>query len=56
MSGGLSMGSSFDAFDFNRNGMLDVMETAIAYAVMFGDDQKDGEEELLDDLGAIDDW
>lgn len=46
----------YNAFDFNRDGKLDAMETAIAYTVLFGDDQED-EEETLDDLDAIEeDW
>ena len=35
----------FDAFDFNRDGKLDGLETAIAYTVLFGDPQVDQDEQ-----------
>jgi hypothetical protein len=42
----------YNAFDFNRDGKLDAMETAIAYNVLYGDDEGE-EEEFLDDMDAI---
>lgn len=33
----------YDAFDFNRDGKLDGLETAIAYTVLFGDPQEEQE-------------
>ena len=51
------MSPIYNAFDFNRDGKLDAMETAIAYNALFGSDQEDEEEELLDDLDEIEeDW
>ena len=49
----------YNAFDFNRDGKLDAMETAIAYTSLFGDPQEDEdeEEEFLDDMDVIEeDW
>ena len=52
-----------DAFDFNGDGKLDAVESAIGYHLLFDDPQEeqsqdyDEEEEFLDDLEMIEeDW
>ena len=43
-------GGKYDPFDLNRDGKLDSLELAIAYTVLFGDEEKKENEDNDDDM------
>ena len=43
-------GDKYDPFDLNRDGKLDGLELAIAYTVLFGDEEAKENEDDIDDM------